>query len=327
MTQATEIIGCLINGQNVSSRDIVYDRKIVAKAVFNGDNIYGYFSWVRIATSEILTFEEGSNIPFDAKTPYYANKDGFEFDLGTAPCGVAYFCQIGNGSNVLSSFIVSFRHEYLNTWTSIISPGWPNNSPELGYDEENNVSVCHSNSTIDVVHHYTKIYNEHGCAVGDILEITDREFIDNDHYRRVGFSSNNTNYNGYASQAAVDHIGIPLKYQLHISYPLPPYPAAGYYGAGYRIVGLPNGRYKVSAFMSLDKAKPYHWNCSDAEEYFDTIGDVKIVDKVDVYRRYTYCAGNIINVSNGTIELLIASAYAGKIIPLNFVKLEKLEDE
>jgi|GEM_PF-1419838 len=340
MTQATEIIGCLINGQNVNWGDNNYNRFINAKAVFNGDNLYaGVFNWIRIAPSPIdknthfFETEQGVNMPNDAytKITYQANEHGIDIDLGTESRDIYLSLQIGNNTVIKSTATLLIHYQYFNTWTSIISPcwpyvrkGWSYDNTKMGYDEENKVSVCQKSS---IINDYTKIYNEHGCAVGDIIEITDREFIENDHYKRVGFGGNNDYNNGYASQAAVNHIGIPLKYQRHISYPLPPYPARGYYGAGYRITGLPNGRYQVSAFMSLDKAKPYHWNCNNAEEYLDIVGDTTFIKKVDVYRRYTYCASEIVNVSNGIIELLIASAYAGKIIPLNFVKLEKLEDE
>ena len=329
MAKATEIIGCTINGRTPSEREVTCEQSIIAKAVFNGDDIYGLFSWVRIARTQepIFEFEDGKFRPIDSKIPYRANEDGFSFDLGTeatSPLGLCLYVQIGNGTTIMQTYIMTFYYQYFNTWTAIISPGWAWNSSEFGYDEENNVSVCRIKATPDAT---TKIYNEHGSVVGDITEITDRAFIDNDHYTRVGFGGNNKANNGYASQEAVSHIGIPLKYQQHISYPLAPQnPAKGYYGAGYRITGLPNGRYKVSAFMSLDKAKPYRWNCNNAEEYFDIIGDTKEIRKVDVYRRYTYGASAVINVSNNTIELLIASAYPGKIIPLNFVKLEKIEE-
>jgi len=302
MTQATEIIGCLINGQNVSSRDIVYDRKIVAKAVFNGDNIYGYFSWVRIATSEILTFEEGSNIPFDAKTPYYANKDGFEFDLGTAPCGVAYFCQIGNGSNVLSSFIVSFRHEYLNTWTSIISPGWKYGTPDLGFDASCGISACNNVKNNDI--NNRQFYDiVHRTIVGEISEIQGG----------CGFSiARDTD--GYST--GNNSGDIPDKYLKHYIFPTPQSTVPFMQGLSF---SLPNGTYKVRLLSCINDP-----NARQGATY-------AIINSIDSaiffysYRKIHWWQNTTtLTIENGIIELILRSNIVNGLVPLNAIKLEKI---
>lgn len=310
MAKATEIIGCTINGRTPSEREVTHEQSIIAKAVFNGDDIYGIFSWVRIARTQepIFEFEDGKFKPIDSKIPYRANEDGFSFDFGTeatSPLGLCLYVQIGNGTTIMQTYIMTFYYQYFNTWTAIISPGWAWDAQGLGFDEECGVSVC-NNIKNYTGNHRIFFDTEHGSKVGEISEVAGG----------VGFSVSGAN-DGYST--GNNSGAVPDKYLKHYVYPTPQNNEANVPFEQHYLLSVPNGTYKISTLSCCDRTQQ-----AVAVLFYNTIKSILISS----YKKTNWQAKLIktITVDNGCIDYKIwCGATRYNIIPINAIKLEKID--
>jgi len=314
MAKATEIIGCTINGRTPSEREVTHEQSIIAKAVFNGDELYtGYFNWVRIARtpidlSTVFNTIEGDQVPEGGNRTYQAMLNGTVFDLGTeatSPLGMCLYLEIGFNTEVKCTYVQSFYYQYLKTWTAIISPGWAWDAQGLGFDEECGVSVC-NNIKNYTGNHRIFFDTEHGSKVGEISEVAGG----------VGFSVSGAN-DGYST--GNNSGAVPDKYLKHYVYPTPQNNEANVPFEQHYLLSVPNGTYKISTLSCCDRTQQ-----AVAVLFYNTIKSILISS----YKKTNWQAKLIktITVDNGCIDYKIwCGATRYNIIPINAIKLEKID--